>query len=75
MRQARLGFGECDHPPADSRDLLAQGEIEPFDQGRIDLPALLGQALIDLGSRPEDHPLDETDPATAATLLDDLRIE
>jgi len=30
---------------------------------------------IDLSARPEDHPLDQTDQASAPAFLDDLRIE
>ena len=57
--QTRITFGQCDHPPSDRRDMLTKRQIQPLDKSRIDLPASVCQALLDLGWVTKDHPLDQ----------------
>jgi hypothetical protein len=49
-------------------------EVDAFNEGGIDLPALRGQHLRDPSQGPEYHPVTYVHQPTAAILLDDLGI-
>jgi hypothetical protein len=42
LPQAVLAFAQRRGPPADSSDMLAEGQVEAFDKRRLNLPATRG---------------------------------
>src|SRR4029453_14379042 len=71
LAQARFMLAQRVDPTADSRHMLTQIQVEPFHEGRIDLPPLLGQHLLDGLPEPEPHTVAHADQ-TPTILLDPL---
>src|SRR5262249_51063039 len=57
------------------RHRLTDGQVEALHEGRVDLPAMRGQHLLDRLQRAEDHAVRDVDQAPPAYCLDHLRIE
>src|SRR5215813_14228894 len=55
--------------------MVANRQVDPLDEGGVDVPALGGEHLLDTSSRAEDHPLAHTGQATTAVPFNDLGIE
>ena len=55
--------------------MLADGEVEALNEGRIDVPAVRGQYLLDSGQRAEHDPVPHADQTATPHGLDHLRIE
>src|SRR5215475_9432155 len=62
-------------PTADSHHMLTQLQVEPFHEGRIDLPPLLGQHVLDGLTEPEQHTVAHADQTPPPILLDHLCIQ
>src|SRR6266852_1133688 len=73
--EAVLAFAERRHTPPDRGDMLADTEVEAFNEGGVDLPAAGRSHLLDGLQGPEDHPVAHPHQAPPAYRLDHLRIE
>src|SRR6266571_9245014 len=75
MAQPLLAFAQRGDSPSDRRHMLTDGEVEAFNEGRVDLPAAGREYLLDGLQGPEDHPVAHPHQAPPAYRLDHLRIE
>ena len=48
-------FAQGRHPPANGGHMLANSEVDALEEGRIDLPAVCGQHLVDPRQGAEPH--------------------
>src|SRR5262247_1572044 len=62
-------------PAADRRHMLTQVQVETFHEGRIDLPTLLGQHVLNGLTGTEYHAVAHADQTPATILLDHLCIK
>src|SRR2546429_468202 len=62
-------------PPSHRRHMLTDSQVEAFNEGRVDLPAMRGQHLLNSRQRAEDHPMAHSYQTPPAYRLDHLRIE
>src|SRR5262249_23754976 len=70
-----LPLAERGDPTSHRRHMLTDGQVEALHEGRVDVPAMRGQHLLDRLQRAEDHPLAHPHQAPPAYRLDHLRIE
>src|SRR5215470_14495324 len=70
-----LAFAQSRDPPSHRRDMLADAEVEAFDERRIDLPATGRQHLLHRLTRAEYDPLVHPHQAPLAYRLEHLCIE
>src|SRR5215475_6396482 len=75
LAEARLVFTERDDTPSYRGHMLTNGEVDTFNEGGIDLPALRGQHRLDPGRRAKYDSVVYTDHASAPIPFDDLRVE
>ena len=67
--QAVFPFAQGHHTPPDRGHMLADGEIDPLDEGCVDLPALRGEHLLDGGQGAEHDAMAHADQAPPAVTL------
>jgi hypothetical protein len=75
LAYAGFVFAQRVDPPPNGRDRLAQVQVEALGNRRVDLPASLGEYLLDGLTRAEHHAMFDPNDAPPAVGLDDLRIE
>src|SRR5262245_15210076 len=75
LAQASLLLAQRVDPAADRRHMLTQVQVEPFHEGRIDLPPLLGQHVLDGLTGTAYHTVAHADQTPATILLDHLGIK
>src|SRR3989475_8130516 len=75
LAYAVLALAERGDPTSHRRHMLTDGQVEAFNEGRVDLPAMCGQPLLNSRQRAEDHPMAHSYQAPPAYRLDHLRIE
>src|SRR6516165_908458 len=68
-------FAQSRDPPSHRRDMLADAEVEAFDERRIDLPATGRQHLLNRLTRADYAPLVHPYQAPPAYRLDPLCLE
>jgi hypothetical protein len=71
---ARLACTPRDDAPADRGDMLTAGEVHTLNEGRVDVPTQRRQDLLDSGQGAEDHPVADTNQASAPVRFDHLGI-
>src|SRR4030095_16774222 len=75
LAHAGLLLAQRVDPAADSRHMLTQVQVEPFHEGRIDLPPLLGKHVLNGLTETEYHAVAQADQTPATILLDHLGIQ
>src|SRR5512132_3168056 len=70
-----LALTERHDAPSYCGDMLADGEVDALHEGRVDLPAVGGQHLLDGRQGAEHYAATDADQTASACGLDDLRIE
>ena len=75
IQQALFASAQCVHAATHCRHALADVEIEPLDEGRVDRPATRRQDLLDGQSGAEHHPVFDAHEAPAPVRLDHLRVK
>src|SRR4029077_5706022 len=63
LAYAVLTLAECGDPTSHRRHMLTDGQVEALDEGRLDLPAMCRQHLLDRTEGAEDDavlPVDQT---------------
>ena len=74
LPQAVLALAERADPSSHCCHMLADGKVEPLDEGGLDLPASRRQHLLDSLQSPEHHAMRHGHQTPAAHGLDPLRI-
>ena len=74
LGQAGRGAGEGIDPSTQAGHVLADTQIQPFNEGRVDLPAVGSQMLADEVAGTKHNPPGDRDQTTASPFLDDLDI-
>ena len=70
MVYAVFAFAEGHAAATDGGHMLPEGEVEALNKGRIDVPAVRGQDLLDSGQRAEHDPVPHADQtASRRTVL------
>src|SRR5919198_5697339 len=75
LPQAVLTLAERADPASDRGHMLTHRQVEPLDEGGVDVPTVRGQHLLNSRPRAEDHPMAHPHQAPPAYRLDHLRIE
>src|SRR4029453_18096933 len=75
LAYAVLTLAERGDPPSHRRHMLTDGQVEALDEGRIDLPAMCRQHLLDRTEGAEDDAVLHVDQTPAPHRLDHLSIE
>src|SRR6266446_7462801 len=75
LPEARLVFAQRGDATTDRRHMLADSEIEAFNEGGVDLPAAGRQHVLDPLERAEDHAVLHLYQTAPPYGLDDLGIE
>src|SRR4029453_19595537 len=74
LPHAVLTLAERADPSSDRGDMLPHRQVEPLDEGGVDVPTVRGQHLLNSRPRAEDHPVAHPHQASPAYRLDHLRI-
>jgi hypothetical protein len=75
VTQSSFVFAQRVDPPPNSGDMLAEVQVQALHKCGIDLPASLGQSLLDCLTRAKHDTVCDPDQASTPIGLDDLCIE
>src|SRR2546426_1931906 len=75
LAYAVLALAERGDTTSHRRHMLTDSQVDAFNEGRVDVPAVRGQHLLNSRQRAEEHPVAHPHQAPPAYRLDHLRIE
>ena len=72
--QAFLAFAQRHHAPPDGSHMLSNRQIDPFNEGGVDLPSLRGEHVLHAFQCPAYDPVADVDQPSPSIRLDNLGI-